>query len=315
MTDTAVTGRFFRYPKRLARHSALRNWLEYAAALSVVGSLRVAPRPAAERLARLYTRLLDVALPRLRRVAMRNLALAMPEKTAAEHRAITAGVFDSIARLLVAVSKFPGIRRENLSRWVRSEGLEHVEAARRAGRGVLFATAHLGNWELSAFAHALLAEPIHVVVRPLDNPLIDRLIQRRRTLSGNRVIEKRDFARAILKALEANQAVGILIDQNANPDQGVFVDFFGVPACAGMGFAKIAARSGAAVIPGFALWSKEEKRYVLRFYPPVEMGGSPEEDTRRMQRQLEAVIREHPDQWLWIHRRWKTRPPGEPPLY
>ena len=147
--------------------------------------------------------------------------------------------------------------------------MEYFDEADRAGRGVLFATAHLGNWELSAFAHALLAAPMHVVVRPLDNPLIDRLVERRRALSGNRPIFKKDFARAILKALAANQAVGILIDQNASPDTGVFVDFFGIPACAGTGFAKLAAHSGAAVIPGFALWSEKERRYVLRFYPPV----------------------------------------------
>jgi len=180
---------------------------------------------------------------------------------------------------------------------------------------VLFATAHLGNWELSAFAHALLSSPMHIVVRPLDNPKIDRLVERRRTLSGNRAIEKVNFLRAMLKALEANEAVGILIDQNSSLDQGVFVDFFGVPACAGTGFAKIAARTGAVVIPGFALWLDEEKRYVLRFYPPVPITGNVEEDTARLHKLLEEVIRQYPDQWLWIHRRWKTRPPGELPLY
>jgi KDO2-lipid IV(A) lauroyltransferase len=193
--------------------------------------------------------------------------------------------------------------------------MEHVEAGLAAGRGILFATAHLGNWELSAFAHALLAGPMHVVARPLDNPLIDALVERRRTLSGNRLIFKKDYARGILKALAANEAVGILIDQNAAPAEGVFVDFFGVPACAGTGFAKIAAHSGAAVIPGFALWSEDERRYVLRFYPAVPMTGDAARDTAALQSQLEAVIRAHPEQWLWIHRRWKTRPAGAPALY
>jgi KDO2-lipid IV(A) lauroyltransferase len=180
---------------------------------------------------------------------------------------------------------------------------------------VLVATAHLGNWELSAFAHALMTAPMNVVVRPLDNPLIDRMVERRRALSGNRTIGKKDFARAILKALAANQAVGILIDQNAAVDSGVFVDFFGVPASAGTGFAKFAAHSGAAVIPGFALWKEEEKRYVLRFYPPLTMTGDAVRDTQTLQSKLEEVIREYPDQWLWIHRRWKTRPPGEESPY
>ena len=156
---------------------------------------------------------------------------------------------------------------------------------------------------------------MNVVVRPLDNPLIDALVERRRALSGNRLILKKDFARSILKGLGANQAVGILIDQNASLDSGVFVDFFGIPASAGVGFAKIAAHSGAAVIPGFALWSDAESRYVLRFYPPIEITGDAARDTQALQAKLEDVIRAHPDQWLWVHRRWKTRPPGEPPLY
>jgi KDO2-lipid IV(A) lauroyltransferase len=286
--------------------------MEYALALTAVQSLQWTPLPLATRLARLYARLLDLAVPRLRRTAIQNVAFALPGADPAQ---LADGVFRSIARLLVCFARFPSIRRETVDRWIRCEGMEHYEAALRAGRGVLFATAHLGNWELSAYAHALLAAPMNVVVRPLDNPLIDRLVERRRSLSGNRPIFKKDYARAILKALAANQAVGILIDQNASPDTGVFVDFFGVPACAGVGFAKLAARSGAAVIPGFALWSEEEQRYILRFDPPIPMTGDAARDTQSLQSHLESVIRAYPDQWLWIHRRWKTRPAGSEPLY
>jgi KDO2-lipid IV(A) lauroyltransferase len=193
--------------------------------------------------------------------------------------------------------------------------MEHVDAARAAGRGILFATAHLGNWELSAFAYGLLVGPMHVLARPLDNPRIDALVERRRALSGNHLIFKKDYARAILKALAANQAVGILVDQNAVPAEGVFVEFFGTPACAATGFAKLAAHSGAAVIPGFAIWSEEERRYVLRFSPAVPITGDAALDTAAVQAQLEAAIRAWPDQWLWIHRRWKTRPAGAPSLY
>ena len=292
----------------MRRRSALRDTLEYWIALLVLKSLEVSPRSFAERLARFYACLLDLALPRLRRTALRNLEMAMPQLGRDERRRLVDGVFRSIARLLLAFARFPRIARDNVSEWIRCEGREHYEEGLRRGRGILFATAHLGNWELSAFAHALLAAPMHVVVRPLDNPKIDALVESRRTLLGNRIIEKKDAARGILRALAANEAVGILIDQNASLEEGVFVDFFGVPACANAGFAKIAARSGATVIPGFALWSESERRYVLRFYPPVEMTGDTVEDTRRLQRQLENVIREYPDQWLWIHRRWKTRP-------
>jgi KDO2-lipid IV(A) lauroyltransferase len=271
-------------------------------------------------LARFYAALLDMALPRLRRTAMRNLELAYPEKSQAERRAIASQVFASIARLIWVFARFPQIDRQNIHEWIRYEGLEHYLEAKKAGRGILFATAHFGNWELSAFAHALMTEPMHVMIRPLDNPGIDRLVENRRQLSGNRLIVKWDSARAVLRALHQNEAVGILIDQNTSLEEGVFVDFFGTPACANTAFAKIAAKTGAAVIPGFAVWSDEERKYILKFHPPLEIssGGAPTdaaELTQRLHAVLEQVIREHPGQWLWIHRRWKTRPPGESNLY
>jgi Kdo2-lipid IVA lauroyltransferase/acyltransferase len=299
----------------MRRRSALRNGFEFGLALAALKSLEWSPSGVALRLARRYIRLLDLAIPRLRRVARHNLLLTMRRLDDTAREEIVHGVFLSIARILAAFAHFPAIRRENLDAWIRCEGMEHVDAARKRGKGILFATAHLGNWELSAFAYAMLVEPMDVVVRPLDNPLIDRLVERRRGLSGNRLILKTDSARTILKALAGNRAVGILIDQNASPESGTFVDFFGVPACAGTGFAKLAARSGAAVIPGFALWSAGERKYVLRFLPPVEISGDPVRDTQAIQAVLEQVIREHPDQWLWVHRRWKTRPAGAPPLY
>jgi KDO2-lipid IV(A) lauroyltransferase len=266
-------------------------------------------------LARFYTALLDLAIPRLRRTALRNLELAYPEKSAAQRRAITDEVFLSIARLIWVFARFPKINHQNISQWIRYEGLEHYLEAKKAGRGILFATAHFGNWELSAFAHALMTEPMHIMIRPLDNPGIDRLVEDRRRLSGNRLIVKWDGARAVLRALHQNEAVGVLIDQNTSLQEGVFVDFFGIPACANTAFAKIAGKTGAAVIPGFAVWSEIEGKYVLKFHPPLEISGDPDEDTRRLHKVLEQVIREHPGQWLWIHRRWKTRPEGQPNLY
>src|SRR5579871_1578142 len=297
----------------MRHHSRLRDAAEYALAIVALNSLAYTPPAISHRLARCYTGLLDRALPRLRRVAMSNLAMALPGLDSVQHTRIVDGVFRSLARLLVTFACFPRMNKENVGLWIRYEGFEHFEQALQRGKGVLFATAHLGNWELSAFAHALMTAPMHVVVRPLDNPFIDALVAQRRRMSGNRLIEKKDFARSILQALAANEAVGILIDQNASLETGVFVDFFGVPACAGAGFAKLAAHTGAAVIPGFALWSEKEQRFILRFYPEVAIGGDVEQDTSRIHGILESVVREYPDQWLWIHRRWKTRPTGEAP--
>jgi KDO2-lipid IV(A) lauroyltransferase len=290
----------------------LQSTLEYWAARLVIASLRVLPRSAAFQLGIFYAFLLDHAMPRLRKTAYRNLSFALPE---ADPRVITNGVFRSIGRLIAAFAHFPGIDSQNISDWIRYEGFEHFGEAQRRGRGVLFATAHLGNWELSAFAHAVMAAPMHVVVRPLDNARVDHLVESRRALSGNKIIRKKEAARAILRALSANEAIGILIDQNSTPEEGVFVDFFGVQACAGTAFVKLAAHSGAAIIPGFALWSEAERRYILRFYPIVELTGDVTADTARLHKQLESAIREYPDQWLWIHRRWKTRPRSEPALY
>jgi Kdo2-lipid IVA lauroyltransferase/acyltransferase len=266
-------------------------------------------------LARFYVSLLDLAIPRLRRTAMRNLEMAYPQKSPAERQAITDEVFRSIARLIWVFARFPQFDAQNVHNLIRYDGLEHYLEAKKAGRGILFATAHFGNWELSAFAHALMTEPMHIMIRPLDNPGVDRLVEDRRQLSGNHLIVKWDGARAVLRALHQNEAVGVLIDQNTSLQEGVFVDFFGTSACANTAFAKIAAKTGAAVIPGFAVWSEEEAKYILKFYPPVEISGDAAEDTRRLHSVLESVIREHPGQWLWIHRRWKTRPPGEPNLY
>ena len=280
-----------------------------------MGTLRVLPLPAAHALARNATRVLDLAVAKLRRVGLTNLSFAFPELNQRSRNQIIDGVFATIARMLVAMARFPSLHAGNISRWISYEGLENYTRAKQEGRGVLVATAHLGNWELSAFAHALMTEPMNVMVRALDNPLIDRLVEERRCLSGNHLIYKKDASRAVLTALRNNEAVGILIDQNTSASQGVFINFFGKLACAGTAFAKLARHANAPVIPGFALWDQKHQRYVLRFYPRVEMTGDPFSDTQRIHSTFEQIIREYPDQWMWIHRRWKTRPPGEEPLY
>lgn len=284
--------------------------IEYGLAATLVGALRVLPLRLSGTLARGMTRVLDRALPRLRRTALDNLSFAYPDLDPAARHAIADGVFDSIARLLVALARFPAIGPGNVNDWIFYDGLENYRAAKEKGKGILVATAHLGNWELSAFAHAWMTEPMNVMVRPLDNPRVDRLVEKRRQLSGNRLIEKKDAARAVLKALRANEAVGILIDQNTSAAEGLFVPFFGRLACASPAFVKLAHHSGAAVIPGYAVWDQSLSKYRLFFEPEVVMTGDVETDLRAVHAALERAIRRYPDQWLWIHRRWKTRPPA-----
>jgi KDO2-lipid IV(A) lauroyltransferase len=160
-----------------------------------------------------------------------------------------------------------------------------------------------------------------MIIRNLDNRRLDAYVNRIRSMHGNFVISKDDFGRGLLKAIHAGGTVGILMDTNMTPPQGEFVPFFGIDACTGTGLAHIARQTGAAVLPGFMFWEPGERRYVLRFGPEVEMPRTADkaadilEGTRRATAVIESWIRRYPDQWLWIHRRWKTRPAGEAGLY
>lgn len=299
----------------------LRYKVEYALARTILEILRRLPRPWARRAAGFATWLVCRLAGRFRRVAHRNLRLALPELSRSERRRIVRGVYRNLGRMLAECAHFPRYTRDNVKEVITYDGFENYAEAVRRGRGVLYLTGHLGAWELGAFAHSVYGYPLHVVIRALDNPHLNDLVNAHRTLAGNRIIEKRDFLRGVLEALKKNEAVGILIDQNSSPQEGVFVDFFRVPACTATGLAKIALRTHAAVVPAFAFWDAQQGRYRLRFDPPLELvrTGDPEQDivanTQLFMRVLEDHIRRHPDQWLWIHRRWKTRPPGEPPLY
>ncbi len=297
------------------KHGPVRIAAEYGVAISLLWLLQHLPKRPALALSRVAARLLDRSLPKLRRVGHINLSFAYPQSTREDRDAILDGVFLTIARLLFALARFPSLTPANVREWIEYEGLEHYQSAKSKGKGVLIATAHLGNWELSAFAHALMTEPMHVMVRPLDNPKLDRLVEDRRQGSGNRLIFKKEAARRVLKVLRENNAVGILVDQNSSPAEGVFVNFFGVKACANAAFVKFANHSDAAVLLGFALWDNEKNRYVLRFYPELELSGDVEVDTQLVHSELEHVVRQYPEQWMWIHRRWKTRPPGEAGVY
>lgn len=260
---------------------------------------------------------------RLRRVGLRNLSLAFPEMPDRERRRLLRGEFISLGRQLAEVCLFPRYTRENVESIVVYEGFENFEQAYARGKGVLFLTAHLGAWEISAFAHSLHGHPLSIVMRSLDNPYIDALLQRYRTMHGNRTVDKDDFVRGLLSAMRKGETVGILMDTNMTPPQGVFVDFFGVPACTASGLARIALRTDAAVVPGFTVWDSKTKKYILRFDPAVELIRTNENDneadiianTAKFTKVIEGVIRQYPDQWLWVHRRWKTRPPGANPLY
>ncbi len=299
----------------------MRQRLEYALAWLIIKTLGALPRPLARAVAIALGRLIYVLHVRLRQVGMRNLALAFPEKTRHERAKILRGVFTSLSRQLAELCLFPKYTKENVSQVVVYDGFENFERALARGKGVLFLTAHLGAWELSAFAHSLHGHPLKIVMRPLDNVYLDRLSRRYRTMHGNATVDKDDFVRGLLSAMRNGETVGILMDTNMTPPQGVFVDFFGIPACTASGLARIALRTDAAVVPGFTIWDPVLRKYRLRFDPAVTLIRTGNDDadavanTALFTKIIEDYVRHYPDQWLWVHRRWKTRPEGQPPLY
>jgi len=299
----------------------MRFRLEYAVVWCVVRSIGVLPRPLARAGGIGVGRVTYLLHGKLRRVGMRNLGMAFPEKSTRERRRILRGVFTSLGRQLAEVCLFPRYSCENVSRVVIYDGYENFQQAAQRGKGVLFLTGHLGGWELSAFAHALYGHPLHFVMRPLDNPYLDRMVRDYRTMHGNIPILKDDPVRELLRAMKEGATVGILMDTNMMPPQGVFVNFFAIPACTPSGLARIALRTNAAVVPGFTVWDPALRKYRLRFDPALELvrSGDNEADilanTQLFTDVIEDFVRQYPDQWLWVHRRWKTRPPGERPLY
>jgi KDO2-lipid IV(A) lauroyltransferase len=299
----------------------MRRKLEYAAAWPFLKIMGILPRPFSRAFAIAIAQLVYLLHFRLRQVGMRNLSMVFPEKAEAERTRILRGVFTSLGRQLAELCQFPRYRLENIDQVVVYDGLENYERAYARGKGVLFLTGHFGGWELSAFAHSIHGHWVNVVMRPMDNPYLDRLLQRYRTLHGNKVVPKDDFVRGLLAAMKAGETVGILMDTNMTPPQGVFVDFFGIPACTASGLARIAMRTDAAVVPGFTIWDESLGKYRLRFDPAVELvrTGDLESDivanTQKFTKVIEEYVRKYPEQWLWVHRRWKTRPEGEAPLY
>ena len=299
----------------------IKGVAEYTLALLIIRLFAAMPRSVAYRTAKRLAWLGFYVARRQRRAGLRNLEMAFPELSQTARKDILRGSFENLGRLLVEFTHLPELNEGNVCRFVVHDGLENYLEGLRRGRGVIFMTAHFGAWELSSFAHAVYGYPLRFVVRPIDNPHVERLISMYRTRSGNIPIERRRAARDILKALRQNEAVGILFDQNTTRSEGVFAEFFGIPAATTPSLALFALRTGAAVVPGFLIWDESLKKHRLRLDPPVELIDTGNldhdvlENTKLFNKILEGYIRKYPDQWLWIHRRWKTRPEGEGSLY
>lgn len=303
-----------------ARPARFRHRVEYLAGAGVLRLLGSLPRAGARVVCEVIAAGSYYLWPRLRQVGLFNLRMAFPGWSERQRRRTLFRTFRGFGRMMADFASFPHLTRDNIGRLMIYEGFEHYARAQERGRGVIFLTAHFGNWELSSFAHSLHGYTINFTVRPMDNPLLDAMITRYRCLSGGRPIDKNDFARPALQALKRGEAVGVLMDTNMLPGEGIFVPFFGRQACTTSAPARLARKTGAALVLGLTLWDSKLGKYRLRFEPVdwIPAADAEEEirlNTANFTRLIEECIRRHPDQWFWVHRRWKTRPAGEPRLY
>jgi Kdo2-lipid IVA lauroyltransferase/acyltransferase len=307
----------------MAKHGKLQTALEYALARAILSGLGLLPRSLAIAIGLSIGRLGYLLAGNLRRTGQRNLAIAFSDITDAERKRLLLGCFASLGRLLAEFSQLPRATPEKLRRLIEYDevGLAHLREAERNKRGVIFLTGHLGCWELHSFGWSALEYPISFLVRPLDNPRVEKMIEDIRTRFGNRAIDKQSAARQSLRVLREGGTLGILSDLNTQTREGVFVPFFGKLACTTAGIATLALKTDAVVIPTCAVWDKKRKRYFFHGDPPVELvrtgdhSKDIEVNTARFAAAVERMVRLYPDQWLWIHKRWKTRPPGEADLY
>jgi KDO2-lipid IV(A) lauroyltransferase len=297
---------------------SFRHRLEYYAVVSVVGIVRLLPMGAVLGAGRLLGLTFHALDGQHRRQALRNLESAFPVRSAAERRAIAREMFAHFGRLLMALLKFSTMTPAAMLRHVEFEGEERVIAAHAQQKGALLFTGHFGFWEINALVHGLKIHPMSVLARPLDNPLLHDLLESMRRSTGNSVIYRRGAIRRVLRALEANQAVAVLIDQHIQSADAVYVDFFNRPAATTSALAALALRTGAPVVPVFAL-PLPGGRCRMVYEPPVARPASDAPDavrefTQRCTDVLEMYVRRYPELWLWMHRRWRDLEPGGEPV-
>lgn len=294
--------------------TSLRHRVEYAALVSMAAVVRVVPR----RVLRWCGGALGLAFYVVdgphRRLTVANLHAAFPLRSRRECRALARATFAHFGRLAVDLLKFRTLAADQMMALVEFVGGEHVEQAHAQGRGLLLMTGHFGFWELQALTHALKFQPMSVVARALDNPLVNTFLEEIRSTTGNAVIYRRRALRRVLRTLSENRAVGMLIDQHIHSTDAVYVDFFNRPAATTTALAALAARTGAPVVPLFAL-PLPGGRYRMVYEHAVEppLDDSPESlkaFTQRCTDVLEMYVRRHPNLWLWMHRRWRGLAPG-----
>ena len=298
-----------------------RARLEYMAFAAAKGILATLPLTTAMRIGAALGTIAMQADRVNRPIAMRNLEIAFPDTDVAERLGILRRMYQNWGRMAAEWSHFGEINRDNIDHFAVYDDLEYLEHLKRTidGRGILCLTAHFGNFELMAAAHSLNGFPAAMVQRPLRNPLMAQAINALRTRFGGRIIARKNVGRQILGLLRSNCLVAFALDLDVR--KGVFVDFFSHKACTSDGLARLAMATRVPVVPAFIVRQGDTASHRIKILPPVEIVTSGDheqavtENTQRFTTILEGIIRRYPDHWNWIHRRWKTRPPGEKRFY
>jgi len=283
--------------------------LEYVAVRMFIGLVRWLPFPLVEMLGTTVGLTAYLVDAKHRRIASENIAAAFPGRTSSDHRRIVRSAFAHFGKLLMQLLKFSTLSPQAMMARVEFEGEERVRAAHADGKGVLFVTGHFGYWEIQALVHAQKFPPMAVMARALDNPGLNRLLEEMRTRTGNSVIYRQGTIRRILRQLQSGGGVGVLIDQHIIGRDRVHVDFFGRPAATTSAVAAFALRTGARVVPLFAL-PLGNGRYRMVYERPIEPPADDTPDpildfTQRCTDVLEMYVRRNPELWLWMHRRWR----------
>jgi Kdo2-lipid IVA lauroyltransferase/acyltransferase len=305
------------------RAPTFRDRLELFVFRAAIGAFAALPRRLALRVGALLGDVLYLVDRRDRQIGLINLKIAFPEKSPAEHRALLRASIRNIGRTGAEICHLGSLTASTVRDFVTVDDppLWQATLDTAAQRGTLILTGHFGNWELLAYAHSLLGHPITLVHRPMNNVLVDDAIIDMRERAGTVSLPKKSAAKAALRALRRRQIVAIPADQNQTRRYGVFADLFGLPASTTPGPARLAMLSGAPVVPVFLVREGDSEKHRIVVLPQIDLAKSGDRDadvvenTRRCNAVFEAMLRRYPEQWIWFHKRWKTRPIGEPRIY
>lgn len=303
------------------KRSTLQNVVELIAVRTLFFSIGIFPLRISMNIGKAVGGFLGRRFKKLQKTARRNLEIAFPGITEEEKQRLINGTFESLGRHLGLATHLAKFTRSEVRHLLEINGAEHFYEAEKTGKGILLFTGHFGSWEIFNLLPQAFGYKLHILVRRIDNPLVEKFVDSLRTRFGNETIDKTKSARRMYRILEEGKYLGLLADLNAQPREGIFVDFFGVPACTTTSIAKLALATDAIVLPGFASWDEAKQRYVFTLEPALqfENTGDTEKDVRTVTelvtQSVEKYVRAHPEQWLWIHKRWNTRPPGEKGLY